>query len=96
MIYGEPSINQAEVAASEGTSRAGFGAMGGGFFAATRKSWYKFETGLVQVSSVQVSGSPGQLWLFHLTFKNNYFTEMCSGPEAGSYLRLIDFFITQL
>ena len=24
-------------------------------------------------------------------FENNYFTEMCSGPEAGSYLRLIDF-----
>ena len=26
----------------------------------------------------------------------NYFTEMCSGSEAGSYLRLIDFCITQL
>jgi len=24
-------------------------------------------------------------------FENKYFTEMCSGPEAGSYLRLIDF-----
>jgi len=24
-------------------------------------------------------------------FKNNYFAEMCSGSEAGSYLRLIDF-----
>ena len=24
-------------------------------------------------------------------FKNNCFTEMCSGSEAGSYLRLIDF-----
>jgi len=24
------------------------------------------------------------------------FTEMCSDSEAGSYLRLIDFFITQL
>jgi len=22
--------------------------------------------------------------------ENNYFTEMCSGSEAGSYLRLID------
>ena len=29
-------------------------------------------------------------------FENNYFTEMCSGSEAGSYLRLIDFCITQL
>ena len=28
--------------------------------------------------------------------KNNYFTEMCSGSEEGSYLRLIDFCITQL
>ena len=26
--------------------------------------------------------------------ENNYFTEMCSGSEAGSYLRLIDFCIT--
>ena len=25
----------------------------------------------------------------------NYFTEMCSGSEAGSYLRLIDLCITQ-
>jgi len=24
-------------------------------------------------------------------FENNYFTEMCSGSEAGSYLRLKDF-----
>jgi len=24
-------------------------------------------------------------------FENNYFTEVCSGSEAGSYLRLIDF-----
>ena len=29
-------------------------------------------------------------------FKNNYFTEMCSGSEEGSYLMLIDFCITQL
>ena len=28
-------------------------------------------------------------------FKNNYCTEMCSGAKAGSYLRLIDFCITQ-
>jgi len=27
---------------------------------------------------------------------NNYFTEMCRGSEAGSYLRLIDLCITQL
>jgi len=30
------------------------------------------------------------------TFENNYFTEMCSGSEAGSYLRLIDSCIPQL
>ena len=24
-------------------------------------------------------------------FENNYFSEMCSGSEVGSYLRLIDF-----
>ena len=29
-------------------------------------------------------------------FKNNRFAEMCSGSEAGSYLRLIDFCISQL
>ena len=27
---------------------------------------------------------------------NIYFTEMCSGSETGTYLRLIDFCITQL
>ena len=29
-------------------------------------------------------------------YKNEYFTEVCSGSEEGSYLRLIDFCITQL
>ena len=29
-------------------------------------------------------------------FKDNYFTEMCSGSEAGSYLRFIDFFHSTL
>jgi len=29
-------------------------------------------------------------------FKNNHFTEMCCGTEAGSYSRLIDSCITQL
>jgi len=31
-----------------------------------------------------------------VNFKNNHFTEMCCGTEAGSYLRLIDSCITQL
>ena len=29
------------------------------------------------------------------SLENNYFTEMCSGFEEGSYLRLIDLCITQ-
>ena len=28
---------------------------------------------------------------YNSQFENNYFTEMCSGSEAGSYLRPIDF-----
>ena len=31
-----------------------------------------------------------------LRFKNNHFTKMCRGSEAGSYFRLIDSCITQL
>ena len=31
-----------------------------------------------------------------LTARNNNFTEVCSGSEAGSYLRLIDVCIAQL
>ena len=34
--------------------------------------------------------------VLHLEATCNYFTEMCSGSEAGSYFRLIDFWITQL
>ena len=30
------------------------------------------------------------------SFKNNHFTEMCSGSETVAYLRLIDSCITQL
>ena len=37
----------------------------------------------------QVLCIPGQ-------FENNHLTEMCSGTEAGSYLRLIDSCITQV
>jgi len=29
--------------------------------------------------------------IYSSQFENNYFTEMCSGSEADSYLRLIDF-----
>jgi len=34
------------------------------------------------------SGTGSRRWR---QFENNYFTEMCSDSEAGSYLRLIDF-----
>jgi len=34
--------------------------------------------------------------IFIYCVKNNYFAEMYSGSEEGSYLRLIDFYITQL
>jgi len=43
---------------------------------------------------VQSAPSPndaGSAWEESSQFENNYFTEMCSGSEAGSYLRLIDF-----
>ena len=44
---------------------------------------------------LEEAGGEGRLRLLELPqlpeFKNNYFTEMCSGSEAGSYLRLIDF-----
>jgi len=31
------------------------------------------------------------MWSLDTNPGTNYFTEMCSGSEAGSYLRLIDF-----
>ena len=37
------------------------------------------------------ASSSSLLLSFENNFENNYFTEMCSGSEAGSYLRLIDF-----
>ena len=43
------------------------------------------------------SARPCVVPAFHSSqFKNNHFREMCSGSEAGSYLRLIDSCITQL
>ena len=39
----------------------------------------------------RLSGEKGE----GLLAKNNYLTAMCSGSEAGSYLRLIDLCITQ-
>jgi len=39
---------------------------------------------------------PHAMLPIRLRFKNNYFTEMCSSSEEGSYLRRIDICITQL
>ena len=54
---------------------------------------------LQQLKVAELSWGPS-MW-FHISqFKNNYFTEMCSGSEEVSYLpydlRFIDFGITQL
>ena len=40
---------------------------------------------------VQSGRDASTVWYKINHFENNYFTEMCSGSEAGSYLRLIDF-----
>ena len=32
-----------------------------------------------------------RIFMYSSQFENNYFTEMCSGSETGSHLRLIDF-----
>ena len=55
----------------------------------------------VSVSGFRVPGSEKarisqEWWARCSQSKNNYFTEMCSGSEEGSYLRLIDLCITQL
>ena len=36
-----------------------------------------------------------ELSLWQVVLADNYLTEMCSGSEAGSYLRLIDLCITE-
>ena len=45
-------------------------------------------------SSEETGRGPGRV--VRRGFENNYLTEMCSGSEAGSYLRRIDFWVTQL
>jgi len=57
---------------------------------------------VIRLSGAALSGKTTTLALFTARATlpqpgtHNYFTEMCSGSEAGSYLRLIDFCITQL
>ena len=43
------------------------------------------------LASLPWSSFFGQIDRDWAAFENNYFTEMCSGSEAGSYLRIIDF-----
>ena len=57
------------------------------------KTWFKFQAqNLMQASGFSVVAE-GLDWGL---FENNYFTEMCSGSEADSCLRLIDCGVTQL
>jgi len=54
----------------------------------------KTEEWLADAISTRCPSSPKPVsWVW---CENNYFTEKCSGSEAGSYLRLIDVCITQL
>ena len=53
-------------------------------------SWASFGSRCIRIVFRHVS-----TW-YSSQCKNSYFTEMCSGSEAGSYLRLIDFCITRL
>jgi len=48
------------------------------------------------VIAASAVGIPTWLRVERFQFENYYFTEMCSGSEAGAYLRLMDFCITQL
>ena len=50
-------------------------------------------SGLPQGSATPRMRNPrGLVWSCGLGVENDYFTEMCSGSEAGSYLRLIDLY----
>ena len=40
----------------------------------------------MRTQNIQAGGLPK----YSSQFENDYFTEVCSGSEAGSYLRLID------
>jgi len=58
---------------------------------ATRIGWHLWEIDLRFAPGGEVS-----VTCFQISAKNNHFTEMCCGSEAGSYLRRIDSCITQL
>ena len=50
----------------------------------------------VPLYEVEFESTRKQLVGAAVTGSRIYFTEMCSGSEKGSYLRLIDFRLTQL
>ena len=54
------------------------------------------ERGLVTLHAWDFDWSPAFIRIQVCQFKNNFFTEMCSGSKKGSYLRRVDFCITQL
>ena len=63
--------------------------------------WQESLVSLVRVAMLGRAGTHIRLGIARAgtptpQYENNYFTEICSGSEAGSYLRLIDFCITQL
>jgi len=47
--------------------------------------------GMLETAPCEASEVPNPHTLHQFQSANNYFTEMCSGFEEGSYLRLIDF-----
>ena len=50
-----------------------------------------FALGFCSECLLRRGGTRRNFLICHREFENNYFTEMCSGSGAGSYLRLIDF-----
>ena len=86
---------------------SGFRVQGSGFRVSISDAWGHLASGAEVVAAnaqevvlrVGLRDRPGVLGLEFLPcsqFKNNHFTEMCCGTEAGSYLRPIDSCITQL
>jgi len=63
-------------------------------FLAGRGEFLSASREMAQIPGLSWSNPEG--WYCISEFKNNYFTEMCSCSEAGSYLRLMEFCITQL
>ena len=90
--YESASVRTVEQEAQVGFQAAGLKAL----FAATldeRKVEARLEWYLSARS--KADGNWSRLTVLEC-FHHNFFTKMCSGSEAGSYSRLVDFCITQL